>query len=135
MSWIGAVLKDLRFAGRIAWRRPLFTVTAILIAAFGVGANTAIDSVLETVLFNPLGIRDAGKVMVASVHIDEINMHHSSTSANVAGLPLTRGAQRRRRRDSDETTFGPFGPNVLRKPFVSEKLWANLAQSVAGATE
>ena len=78
--WLESVLKDVRFAGRLLARQPLLTAIAVLTVAFGVGANTAIVSVLETVLFNPLGLRDVGKVMVARVRLDKIQMRHAPTS-------------------------------------------------------
>ncbi len=66
---LDAVLKDLRFACRLMLRHPLLTVAAALTLALGVGANTAILSVLETVLLNPLGMRHTDGVMVARVRI------------------------------------------------------------------
>ena len=62
-------------------RHPLLTSAAILTVAFGVGANTAILSILETVLLNPLGMRHTERVMVARVHIDRIHMKNASASA------------------------------------------------------
>ncbi len=77
---LDAVLKDLRFACRLMLRHPLLTAAAALTVAFGVGANTAILSVLETVLLNPLGMRHTDGVMVARVRIDKIHMRHASDS-------------------------------------------------------
>ncbi|MDP2998162.1 MAG: ABC transporter permease [Bryobacterales bacterium] len=78
--WLDAALKDLRFAWRLTLRQPLVTIAAVLTVAFGVGANTAIVSVLETVLLNPLGMRQAGKVVTARVRMDKIQMRHAETS-------------------------------------------------------
>ncbi len=44
---------DLRFAFRQLWKTPGFTVAAVLVLAFGIGANTAIFSLLDTMLFQP----------------------------------------------------------------------------------
>ena len=78
--WLDAALKDLRFAWRLALRQPLVTIAAVLTVAFGVGANTAIVSVLETVLLNPLGLRQADRVVTARVRMDKIRMRHAETS-------------------------------------------------------
>ena len=77
---LDAILKDLRFAGRLMLRQPLLTCAAVLTVAFGVGANTAVLSVLETVLLTPLGMRHTDDVMVARVHIDKLQMRHSTDS-------------------------------------------------------
>ena len=77
---IDSILKDLRFAVRLMVRQPLLTAAAALTVAFGVGANTAIVSVLETVLLNPLGLRHAEPVMSARVRLDRIQMRHAPVS-------------------------------------------------------
>ncbi len=71
---MSGILQDFRFAWRLLFRQPLLTAAAALTVAFGVGANTAIVSVLETVLLNPLGLRNTGPVMVPLVRIDKLNM-------------------------------------------------------------
>ncbi|MGP8244252.1 MAG: ADOP family duplicated permease [Bryobacteraceae bacterium] len=80
-AWLDAALRDGRFALRLLRRQPLVTLAAVLTVGLAVGANTAIVSVLETALLNPLGIRDAGKAMVASVRIEKIQMKGAETSA------------------------------------------------------
>lgn len=72
--------RDLKFAVRMMGRQPLLTGAAVLTLAFGVGANTAIFSVLETVLLNPLGMRNTKDVMVARVNIDGLRMRHAPDS-------------------------------------------------------
>lgn len=53
----------MRFALRSLWRRPVFSLAAILTIALGVGANTALFSVIYTVLIQPLPFRDPGKLV------------------------------------------------------------------------
>jgi len=76
-----AMWKDLVFALRLMRRQPLVTAAAVLTVAFGVGANTAVLSMLETVMLNPLGMAHTKDVMVARVHIEKIKMWHAPDSA------------------------------------------------------
>ncbi|MGA2119555.1 MAG: ABC transporter permease [Bryobacteraceae bacterium] len=80
-AWLDAGLRDARFALRLLRRQPLVTLAAVLTVGLAVGANTAIVSVLETALLNPLGVRDAAHILVASVRIEKLQMKGSETSA------------------------------------------------------
>lgn len=57
-------LQDLRFAFRQLRRTPGFAITAILTLALGIGANTAIFSLLDQALLRSLPVSDAGKLVV-----------------------------------------------------------------------
>jgi putative ABC transport system permease protein len=81
LGWLSAAFKDLRFAARLARKQPLLTAAAVLTIAFGVGANTAIVSMLETVLLNPIGLRDAARVVVVRENLEKLHLHHIQTSA------------------------------------------------------
>jgi putative ABC transport system permease protein len=72
--WLDAIGRDLRFAVRLIRRQPLLTGAAVLTIALGIGANTAVTSVLETALLNPLGLRDAGSAVVAQVRVEKLHL-------------------------------------------------------------
>ena len=55
---------DFRLAARALGRAPAFTIVALLTLAIGVGANTAIFSVIDTVLLRAAPVRDIDRVAV-----------------------------------------------------------------------
>jgi|HubBroStandDraft_6_1064221.scaffolds.fasta_scaffold10274_6 putative ABC transport system permease protein len=57
------LFSDLKLGFRILLRNPGFSVTVILLLALGIGANTAIFSVVDAVLLRPLPYQDPSRIM------------------------------------------------------------------------
>jgi putative ABC transport system permease protein len=56
--------KDIRFAWRSLAKSPVFTVVALLSIAFGIGANTAIFTLLDQVILRALPVKDPGRLVL-----------------------------------------------------------------------
>jgi putative ABC transport system permease protein len=58
LPWVEAVWRDLKFVARSLAKTPGFTIVAIIVIAVGIGVNTAVFSVINTVLLKPLTYPD-----------------------------------------------------------------------------
>lgn len=57
------LIQDLRYGMRVLFRKPGFAAVAVLTLAIGIGANTAIFSVVNGILLRPLPYKDAGRIV------------------------------------------------------------------------
>jgi len=76
-----ALTQDLKYGLRTLGRNPGFAAVAILTLALGVGANTAIFSVVHAVLFRPLPYREADRLVMVWEQNPERGWYHNIVSA------------------------------------------------------
>jgi predicted permease len=83
---VESIWRDIRFAVRSLLKVPGFTVVAILVMAVGIGANTAVFSVINTVLLKPLTYPDPHSL----VHLMNTGDQGSFPGANVPKFNIWR---------------------------------------------
>ena len=66
---LGIILQDLRHAARTLRKSPGFAVTAFFTLAIGIGASTAIFTMVDSVILKPLAYRDSGSLVVIWEHV------------------------------------------------------------------
>ncbi len=77
---MAALWKDSRYAVRALLKTPGYTVVAVVTLALGIGANTAIFSVINQVLLNPTGVAHPERIVSLRVHYDKLALHNIGVS-------------------------------------------------------
>jgi len=81
---VESIWADIKFAVRQLRKSPGFAATAILTLALGIGANTAVFSLFDTVLLHPLPYRDPGRLMLVTEIDRRVETEEHSVAAQEA---------------------------------------------------
>src|ERR1041384_3591886 len=76
-----SIFHDLRYAVRSFAKKPGFTVVAVLTLALGIGANTAVFSVVNAVLVRPLPYKDPDRIALIKESLPKLGCNDLSCAA------------------------------------------------------
>src|SRR5215471_10843885 len=116
--WLETIWRDTRYAIRLLIKRPGFTVVAILTLGLGIGANTAIFSVINALLLRPLPIERPGELVTLNTTFEG----HSFTTFSYPNY--------KDYRDRNQAFAGliayQFAPLSMSHEGINERLWGYL---------
>ncbi|PYV54902.1 MAG: ABC transporter permease, partial [Acidobacteria bacterium] len=86
-----SVIEDLRYALRLLRKSPAFTIVAVLTLALGIGANTAIYTLLDQALLRHLPVKEPNRLVVLRFSGDDTGSTHARGDSNlVFSYPIYR---------------------------------------------
>jgi putative ABC transport system permease protein len=77
---MNSLLQDIRFAVRLLLRKPAFAIFSVLILGVGIGANTAIYTVVEALLLRPLPLPDPSQLVTLCEAAEGVRLSQTRTS-------------------------------------------------------
>jgi putative ABC transport system permease protein len=83
VNLLDSLIRDVRYGLRSLRKDPSFTLVAVLTLGLGIGASTAIFSVVENVLVEPFPYPDANRMMTVEIH--DVAQNQSSGRAEYSG--------------------------------------------------
>ena len=127
---MASLLTDLRYGARLLLRAPGFSLVAIAALALGIGANTAIFSVINTLLLQPLPYRDADRLAIVWEHntvrdrksnvVGPANFIHwremNRSFEDLAAITITYSVTRDRRRRPEELQAQSISAELFHDP-------------------
>jgi putative ABC transport system permease protein len=104
-QFVEVLLQDIRYAGRMLRRSPGFTITAIAALALGIGANTAIFTVVNTVLLQPLAYPDPERLV-------QLELSSPQGNGNITSIPKFMVWREQTQVFQDVAAYDQGGPGV-----------------------
>ncbi len=92
-GWLDGLGRDLRHVARGLRRSPGFTAVVIAVLGLGIGASTAVFSLVHGVLLAPLPFRDPGQLVTVQIQVREMEDRFPAFPANLRALEAWAGCQ------------------------------------------
>ncbi len=111
VGWLDTLWQDLRFGARVLRKSPGYTLVAVLTLALGIGANTAIFTLIDSVMLRWVPVRDPANLYLAAWQANKAPdmewesaygdcVHSEDGDSNPTGCSLPRGTYESLRDDS-----------------------------------
>ena len=84
------IVRDVRFAARMLVKNPIFTAVAVLTLALGIGANTAIFTLLDQILLRLLPVKEPQQLALLTMRGEH---YGSNWGGNAISYPMYRDFQ------------------------------------------
>jgi len=118
--FVESLLQDIRFAFRMLRKSPGFTLIAVLTLALGIGANTAIFSIVDCLVLRPLPVERPGQVVFLT------SARKGNSASTAFSYPDFSDIQKQTANVfSDFSAFGMFLTDGLAVNGQSQPMWSN----------
>ena len=87
---MGEIVRDVRYAARVLAKNPVFTIIAVLTLALGIGANTAIFTLLDQILLRLLPVKQPQQLALLTMRG---NHYGNNWGGNAISYPMYRDFQ------------------------------------------
>ena len=84
--WLDGLSRDLRHVARGLRRSPGFTAVVVAVLGLGIGASTAVFSLVHGVLLSPLPFQDPGQHVTVQIHVREMEDRFPAFPANLRAV-------------------------------------------------
>ena len=84
--WLDGLGRDLRHVARALHRSPGFTAVVVVVLGLGIGASTAVFSLVHGVLLSPLPFRDPGQLVTVQIHVREMEDRFPAFPASLRAI-------------------------------------------------
>lgn len=119
--------RDLRYTGRAIRKNPLFVLFVVLTLALGIGANTTVFTIINTLLLNPLPVPDSSELI--SLTVSEVKSGSKSTTRLPVSLANLKDYQARNEAFRSLAGYSTERVVTLQTGGDSQRMFAELVTS------